>query len=65
MTPRSPLPAFCGHRARLRQKLAKQGLDGFLPHEVLELLLTYAIARKDTKPLAWALLKKFGSLTAV
>lgn len=65
MTPRSSLPACSGHRSRLRQKLAKQGLDGFLPHEVLELLLTYAIPRKDTKPLAWALLKKFGSLTAV
>lgn len=65
MTSRSPLPAYSGHRGRLRQKLAKHGLDGFLPHEVLELLLTYAIPRKDTKPLAWALLKKFGSLAAV
>ena len=65
MTPQIPKPSFIGHRYRLRQKLAKQGLDGFLPHEILELLLTYAIARKDTKPLAWALLKKFGSLTAV
>lgn len=65
MTTRSPLPAFSGHRGRLRQKLAKHGLDGFLPHEVLELLLTYAIPRKDTKPLAWALLKQFGSLAAV
>lgn len=61
----NPKPTFMGHRERLRQKLAKQGLDGFLPHEVLELLLTYAIPRKDTKPLAWALFKKFGSLAAV
>ena len=65
MATRSPLPACSGHRSRLRQKLAKHGLDGFLPHEVLELLLTYAIPRKDTKPLAWALLKQFGSLAAV
>jgi len=65
MATRSPLPACSGHRNRLRQKLAKHGLDGFLPHEVLELLLTYAIPRKDTKPIAWALLKKFGSLAAV
>lgn len=65
MTTRSALPACSGHRDRLRQKLAKHGLEGFLPHEVLELLLTYAIPRKDTKPLAWALLKKFGSLAAV
>ncbi len=54
-----------GHRARLRQKLSKHSLDSFLPHEVLELLLTYAIPRKDTKPLAWALLKRFGSVCAV
>ena len=58
-------PTFTGHRERLRQKLAENGLDGFLPHEILELLLTYAIPRKDTKPLAWALLKKFGSLAGV
>lgn len=54
-----------GHRKRLRQKFASAGLEPFLDHEVLELLLTYAIARKDTKPLSWALLKKFGSLSAV
>ena len=58
-------PSFVGHRERLRQKLAERGLDSFLPHEVLEMLLTYAIPRKDTKPLAWALLKKFGSLAGV
>lgn len=64
-TLRAKQPACSGHRDRLRQKMAKHGLDGFLPHEVLELLLTYVIPRKDTKPLAWALLKKFGSLAAV
>lgn len=57
--------SFVGHRQRLRQKLTEHGLDAFLPHEVLELLLTYVIARKDTKPLAWALLKKFGSVAGV
>ena len=58
-------PSFVGHRERLRQKLTEHGLYSFMPHEVLELLLTYAIPRKDTKPLAWALLKKFGSLANV
>lgn len=58
-------PSFVGHRERLRQKLTENGLDAFLPHEILELLLTYAIPRKDTKPIAWALLKKFGSLAEV
>lgn len=54
-----------GHRKRLREKFISAGLDSFLDHEVLELLLTYVIARKDTKHIAWALLKKFGSLSAV
>lgn len=54
-----------GHRKRIREKFISAGLDSFLDHEVLELLLTYCIARKDTKTLAWALLKKFGSLSAV
>ena len=58
-------PSFVGHRERLRQKLTEHGLDAFLPHEILELLLTYAIPRKDTKPIAWALLKKFGSFAGV
>ena len=58
-------PSFLGHRARLRQKFMKNGLDSFLPHEILELLLTFSIPRRDTKPIAWALLKKFGSLSDV
>ena len=58
-------PSYMGHRKRIRQKFISAGLNSFLDHEVLELLLTYCIARRDTKPLAWALLKKFGSLAAV
>ena len=58
-------PSHLGHRERLRKKFASAGLDSFLDHETLELLLTYCIARKDTKPLAWALLNRFGSLSAV
>ena len=58
-------PSYTGHRARMRQKFARGGLDAFLEHEVLEFLLTYALPRKDTKPLAWALLKRFGSLDGV
>ena len=61
--PAQPIPP--GHRARLRYKFSQNGADSFLDHELLELLLTYALPRKDTKPLAWALLKKFGSLKAV
>ena len=54
-----------GHRERLRQRFKKAGMDAFAPHEVLELLLTYAIPRRDTKPIAYALLRRFGSFHAV
>ncbi len=58
-------PSFHGHRTRLRKRFLASGLDSFLDHEILELLLTYTIPRKDTKPIAWALLKKFGTLSSV
>lgn len=58
-------PSYLGHRERIRSKFAEGGLEPFLDHEVLELLLTYAIARRDTKPLAWALIKQFGSVSGV
>ncbi len=54
-----------GHRERLRTRFRKEGLGGFAPHEVLELLLTYAIPRVDTNPVAHALIRRFGSLPAV
>ena len=54
-----------GHRERLRLRYQREGLDGFAPHEVLELLLTYAIPRIDTNPLAHELIDRFGSLSAV
>ena len=54
-----------GHRKRLRDRFAAAGLEAFAPHEILELLLTYAIPRRDTKPIAYALMTHFGSLHAV
>lgn len=54
-----------GHRERLRARFAKEGSDGFADHELLELLLTYTIPRRDTNALAHALLSRFGSLAAV
>ncbi len=54
-----------GHRARLRERFEKEGLDGFQPHEVLELLLFYAVPRRDTNELAHRLLERFGSLDKV
>lgn len=56
---------YAGHRERLRQRFRQAGLEGFAPHEALELLLCYAIPRKDVKPLAHALIRRFGSLSAV
>jgi len=53
------------HRQRLRARFEKTGLDGFADHEVLELLLTYAIPRRDVNPIAHALLDRFGSISAV
>ncbi len=63
--PAQEKPSYMGHRQRMREKFATGGLGNFLDHETLELLLTYCIARRDTKPLAWALIKRFGSLSAV
>lgn len=54
-----------GHRKRLRQRFSRHGLEGFHEYEVLELLLTYAIARKDVKPIAKRLLQRFKTLAGV
>lgn len=53
------------HRERMRQRFLKESLSSFEPHEVLELLLFYGIARKNTNDIAHELLKTFGSLSAV
>lgn len=53
---------YCGHRERLRQKF----LDGNLAdYEKLELMLSYVVPRRDMRPLAHTLIKKFGSLGRV
>ena len=54
-----------GHREKKRRQFLQHGLDSFADHEVLELLLFYAIPRKDTNPIAHALMDRFGSLDAV
>ena len=51
-----------GHRERLRQRFLMSGLSGFQDYEILELLLTYVIVRKDCKEIAKELLKKYGDL---
>ena len=49
----------------MRRRFAQTGLSGFADHEALELLLFYAIPRRDTNPLAHRLLERYGSLEGV
>jgi len=53
-----------GHRARLRERLLADP-DGLLDHELIEYLLALAIPRRDTKPLAKALLREFGGIAGL
>ncbi|MEO3474056.1 DNA repair protein RadC [Roseomonas sp. CAU 1739] len=54
-------PGHLGHRARMRAKLLTAGPDALLDHELLEMVLFLALPRRDTKPIARALLTRFGS----
>lgn len=54
-----------GHRDRLKKRFLEEGLDHFTDIQVLELLLFYGIPRKDTNPIAHALLDRFGTLAQV
>lgn len=54
-----------GHRERLKDKYRRFGLDGFTDVEAIELLLFYAIPRRDTNELAHVLLREFKTLRGV
>lgn len=56
---------FWGHRGRLRAQYIQTGGKSFAAHNLLELLLFYAIPRRDTKNIAHALLKRFGDVSGV
>src|ERR1700742_786545 len=62
--PAEPLH-YHGHRERLRERFYGAGPDALSDYELLEMALFAAIPRRDTKPLAKALLKKFGSFAEV
>ncbi len=64
MAPGKPLSAS-GHRQRLRERFLRAGLAGLSDVEAIELLLTFAIARQDVKPLARELLNRFGTVETV
>lgn len=65
MSSKTPDSIHAGHRERLRNRYVESGYEGFLDHEFLQLLLTYAVPRKDTNVMAHMLLNHFGSLEQV
>jgi DNA repair protein RadC len=64
MEPATPVGAE-GHRLRMRQRLLKAGPDALADHEMLEMILFIALPRRDTKPLARALLVRFRTFGGV
>src|SRR6266446_2623887 len=61
----SETPHYHGHRMRLRERFHGAGPDALSDYELLEMALFPALPRRDTKPLAKALLKRFGSFAEV
>ncbi|HEX3020532.1 MAG TPA: DNA repair protein RadC [Chitinispirillaceae bacterium] len=55
----------CGHRSRLLQRYIGAGIDSLHLHEIVELLLTYAIPRRDTKQIAHQLVTRFKTISSV
>lgn len=53
------------HRERMRDRYIRNGIDGMAPHEVLELILYYALPRCDTNPIAHRLIETFGSFSGI
>jgi DNA repair protein RadC len=61
----SEVPHYRGHRQRLRERFVAGGADALPDYELLELLLFFSIPQRDTKPLAKALIARFGSFADV
>jgi len=61
----SEAPHYHGHRERLRERFRDAGPDALSDYELLELVLFRALPRRDVKPLAKALIAKFGSFAEV
>ncbi len=64
LTPKIDTPHYAGHRDRLKLRF-RDAPDALADYELLEMLLFRAIRRADTKPLAKALLMRFGSIAEV
>lgn len=54
-----------GHRNRMKSRFKDAGANAFDDHNLLEILLFYAVPRRDTNELAHALINRFGSYSAV
>ncbi|MBE6816120.1 MAG: DNA repair protein RadC [Ruminococcaceae bacterium] len=54
-----------GHRQRVKESYLKNSFDAMPDHNILELILFYAIPQKDVKPIAYNLINHFGSLENV
>lgn len=61
----SEAPHYHGHRERLRDRFRDAGADALSDYELLEMVLFRALPRRDVKPLAKALITKFGSFAEV
>lgn len=64
-TPADAKPDHLGHRKRLRERFLQGGADTLPDYELLELMLFAALPRRDTKPIAKDLLRRFGSFGEV
>ncbi|MBN8994820.1 MAG: DNA repair protein RadC [Rhizobiales bacterium] len=62
--PGTGVPHYHGHRERLKQRF-REGAASLRDYELLELVLFRAVPRRDTKPIAKALLDRFGTLSDV
>jgi len=56
---------YAGHRERLVKRYEKSGLSGLHDYEIVELILTFVIPRRDTKPVAKELIKQYKSVNAI
>jgi DNA repair protein RadC len=65
--PQASMPATSmdEHRLRMRQKLRRAGPEALADHELLEMVLFGPLPRRDTKPIAYRLLARFGSFANV
>jgi DNA repair protein RadC len=60
-SPPRPIPHYWGHRDRLRTRFREGGAEALPDYELMELILFRAIPRRDVKPLAKAIIARFGS----